>query len=187
MAYDKVVDSAALDASLTAIADAIRAKAGTSDAMTLDGMAEAIAAISAGGGEGVFGESAASGSFTLSIGAASFTVEHGLGKTPTYALVFLGAQRTYSRTKKLLICAAAYSSPGGNRQLCVYGTTSDSDSAMYSVSELPITTDGANANALSYCTNPIYGANETTISFGDASGGNTAYLMSYRPYYWIVW
>ena len=40
----------ALTDKLTAIADAIRAKAGTSDAMTLAGMAEAIAAIEAGGG-----------------------------------------------------------------------------------------------------------------------------------------
>lgn len=50
MAYDKIVDSAALDAGLKHIADAIREKGGTSDAMTLDGMAAAIAAIEAGGG-----------------------------------------------------------------------------------------------------------------------------------------
>lgn len=41
----------ALTDKLTTIANAIREKAGTSDALTLDGMAEAIAAIQAGGGE----------------------------------------------------------------------------------------------------------------------------------------
>lgn len=51
MAYDKAVDSAALDAGLTAIANAIREKAGSSDALAFpDAMAAAIAAIEAGGG-----------------------------------------------------------------------------------------------------------------------------------------
>ena len=46
MAYDKVVDSAALDAALTAIADAIRYKTGSTEELTLEGMAAAIAGIS---------------------------------------------------------------------------------------------------------------------------------------------
>lgn len=50
MAYDKVVDSAALDVALTDIADAIRGKTGGTDPLTLDGMVEAIAGIQAGGG-----------------------------------------------------------------------------------------------------------------------------------------
>ena len=51
MAYDKVVDSAVLDAGLKQIADAIREKGGTSDNLAFPAaMAEAIAAISAGGG-----------------------------------------------------------------------------------------------------------------------------------------
>lgn len=87
MAYDKVVDSTALDASLTAIADAIRAKAGTSDAMTLAGMAEAIAAIEAGGG-GI-----ATGSYvfaeTNSYFSRSLRVEHGLGQVPTQMIHLL--------------------------------------------------------------------------------------------------
>lgn len=49
MAYDKAVDSAALDAGLTAIANAIRQKAGSSDALAFpDAMAAAIAAIQTG-------------------------------------------------------------------------------------------------------------------------------------------
>lgn len=42
MAYDKVVDSAALDTKLTAIADAIRDNTGGADALTLEGMAKSI-------------------------------------------------------------------------------------------------------------------------------------------------
>lgn len=55
MAYDKVVDSAQLDAALTATANAIREKAGNTDACTWDastGFASLIAAIQEGGGGG---------------------------------------------------------------------------------------------------------------------------------------
>jgi hypothetical protein len=49
MAYDKVIDSAALDANLTQIANAIRSKGGTSAALAFPaGFASAIAAIEAG-------------------------------------------------------------------------------------------------------------------------------------------
>lgn len=57
MAFDKVVDSAVLEAGLTAIADAIREKGGTNETLTFpNAMAEAIAAIEAGGGNAVVGE-----------------------------------------------------------------------------------------------------------------------------------
>lgn len=50
MAYDKVVDSAVLDEGLKQIADAIREKAGTTDALAFPrAMADAIAAIQGGG------------------------------------------------------------------------------------------------------------------------------------------
>ena len=65
MAIDKAVDSAALEANLTTIANAIREKAGTSDALAFPaGFAEAIAGISAGGGD-ILGHTFAAGSFTL--------------------------------------------------------------------------------------------------------------------------
>lgn len=51
MAIDKAVDSAALEANLTTIANAIREKAGTSDALAFPvGFADAIAGIETGGG-----------------------------------------------------------------------------------------------------------------------------------------
>lgn len=52
MAIDKAVDSAQLNADLTAVADAIRTKGGTSDALAFpDGFVEAVGAIQAGGGD----------------------------------------------------------------------------------------------------------------------------------------
>lgn len=72
MAYDKVVDSAVLDAGLKQIADAIREKGGTSDNLAFpSAMAGAIAAIEAGGGM-----KCVEGSVVLSADAtASFRVD----------------------------------------------------------------------------------------------------------------
>ena len=54
MALDKVVDSAALDAGMTAVADVIRAKAGTTEPLAWpDGFAAAISGIETGGGGNV--------------------------------------------------------------------------------------------------------------------------------------
>jgi hypothetical protein len=61
MAYDKVVDSAALDAALVGIADAIRGKTGGTGKLTLEQMAAAIAGIQAEAGSGVV----ESGTFTV--------------------------------------------------------------------------------------------------------------------------
>ena len=49
MAYDKVVDSAALDTALTDIADAIRTKTGGTDPLTIEQMPSEIESISGGG------------------------------------------------------------------------------------------------------------------------------------------
>lgn len=52
MALDKVVDSAALDAGIASVADAIRAKAGTTEPLAWpDGFATAISGIETGGGD----------------------------------------------------------------------------------------------------------------------------------------
>ena len=53
MAYDKVIDSSKLDSDLTSVADAIRSKGGTSEALAFPaGFVSAIAAIEAGGSGG---------------------------------------------------------------------------------------------------------------------------------------
>lgn len=69
MAYDKVVDSAVLDAGLKIVADAIRAKGGTTDNLEFPtAMAEAIEA--GGGGGKILGHTFAAGSFTLAADTA---------------------------------------------------------------------------------------------------------------------
>ena len=91
MAYDKAVDSAALDAGLTAIANAIREKAGSSDVLAFpDAMAAAIAAIEAGGGGG---SAFATGTYTAveNVGATNVEITHGLGVIPKTIMWFVTA------------------------------------------------------------------------------------------------
>ena len=93
MALDKVVDSAALDAGMTAVADAIRAKAGTTEPLAWpDGFKAAIEAISGGGGTGlqydmgefIFDADTASNSNSL----IREPIPHNLGDTPDFILVW---------------------------------------------------------------------------------------------------
>lgn len=84
MAYDKVVDSAALDTQLTSIADAIRAKTGGSDSLVFpDGFSQAIAAIEAGGGGGNF----TTGEFTLASSTAKYILAEDIDD-PTFVAIY---------------------------------------------------------------------------------------------------
>ena len=84
MAYDKVVDSTVLNAGLKSIADAIREKAGTSGNLAFPtAMAEAIAAIEAGGGD----PTVITGTFTPSESLKEYTITHNLGKKPHFVMI----------------------------------------------------------------------------------------------------
>lgn len=67
MAYDKVIDSSALDANLASIAEAIRTKGGTTDQLVFPaGFISAIEAIEAGSGDIVVGSFTLTESLTIS-------------------------------------------------------------------------------------------------------------------------
>lgn len=88
MALDKVVDSAALDAQLTSIADAIRSKGGTTDQLTLAGMVDAINAIQTGSG-GSTGLAYDMGEFVLEADTTGWiNISHNLGEKPGFILVW---------------------------------------------------------------------------------------------------
>ena len=84
MAYDKVVDSAALDTQLASIADEIRAKTGGTDLLAFpDGFLQAIAAIEAGGGGGNF----TTGEFTLASSTANYILAEDIDD-PTFVAIY---------------------------------------------------------------------------------------------------
>lgn len=86
MAFDKVVDSAVLESGLTSIANAIREKAGTSDALAFPaGFAEAIAAIQAGGNEIQYKLGTVTFSNT-STKCRDYSIKHDMGVIPTIIL-----------------------------------------------------------------------------------------------------
>lgn len=84
MAIDKAVDSGVLDAGLKQIADAIRAKGGTSAQLEFPAaMAEAIAAIESGGGGGGLDwvddyTNFSAGTFTPAENTTSYTIDTGI-------------------------------------------------------------------------------------------------------------
>lgn len=102
MAFDKVVDSAVLDTGLKQIADAIRAKAGTSDNLAFPtAMAEAIAAIEAGGGKMCFSTFTPSQNIT-----PPYVFTHNLGVVPDFYLIWTKAisPGTNNLLRMSLIC-----------------------------------------------------------------------------------
>lgn len=122
MAYDKVVDSGVLDAGLGQIADAIRAKGGTSAQLAFPAaMAAAIAAIEAGGGGGwtdnytVF----ATGTFTPTEDATEWSIDTGVpyscyeagDPSSNYSLQSLIGFREQDKTAILGMIAFIFMSP----------------------------------------------------------------------------
>ena len=95
--------------SLTTVADAIRAKGGTTDPLSFpDGFKTAIEAIQAGGG-GI-----AAGEFTISDypGVTTYTVEHGLGERPS--MIIIGKKGTSGASKYVLSLSAFWSTESAN-------------------------------------------------------------------------
>lgn len=108
MAYDKVVDSSVLDAGLKQIADAIREKGGTSDNLAFpQAMADAIAAIEAGGGGG---GDIAYGTVTPASNASA-VVTHDLGVIPTKG-IFVNTSATVTSTSDMVALYQHATEPG---------------------------------------------------------------------------
>ena len=89
MALDKVVDSAALDAGITSVANAIRAKTGNTDMLAWpNGFLAAIAEITGGGSAGLAYDM---GEFVLDADAKYVdppSIPHNLGEVPEFILVW---------------------------------------------------------------------------------------------------
>lgn len=92
MAVDMLVDSTALDAALTATANAIRTKGGTSAQIAFDdetGFASAVTAIPTGGGLPTGLNAIAYGTFTPASANTTFVVTHNLGVNPKGCVIWI--------------------------------------------------------------------------------------------------
>lgn len=184
MPYDKVVDSAVLDAGLKQVADAIREKGGTSDSLTFpSAMAEAIAAIQAGGGGGE-GVPIATGSFLPTLANPNYTVTHGLGVVPNFAICYRSMEQTATSRYNSYIYLAKLNEVG---TMAAYkGSNFQQNNAgqdtTHAITDIP-TEYAPYVGA--------YGATENEITFGfnyDSARGDTyfCYDASWDTYYWIV-
>lgn len=91
MAFDKLVDSAQLDSDLTSVANAIRAKSGTSGQLAFPaGFVSEINAISGGGG----GTGKYTGTFTLVNDGFMPEITHNLGTDKIAVMIFPQANST---------------------------------------------------------------------------------------------
>ena len=132
MALDKAIDSAQLDANLTTIAEAIRAKGGTSDALVFpSGFVSAVQAIQAGGGGTMPSASSKDVNFTDYDGTLlySYTLEEAQALTalpdgPVHAgLVFDGWNYRLESVKSLtrpVNIGALYSTDDGTTRIYIH-------------------------------------------------------------------
>lgn len=178
MAYDKVIDSAQLEAAITASANAIREKTGDTALiqwLAEKGFAEAIAAIEA-GGEGVklaYGSIVATQQYYLDI-------QHDLGEIPDFALLFQPGVLGGGYYNYLFYIKKA----NGDYFSGIYRYGSSSPSAFeLSPSEGAVVTSEVPYN-YKHC---VYKATESSIRFGNESQTNYG-VGSYNgnPMYWLV-
>lgn len=181
MAYDKIVDSAALDAGLKQIADAIREKGGTSGSLAFPAaMTEAIAAIQAGGGGGAI----TSGSFTVSADTYGYSVEHGLGVIPKVIVCWVS---NYENVKGYFSAGIGVLHDSIDENIVVYAASA-SMSGQYcypAVTDSPSITERCNGTLTD--NGAFYDANANTFRVTDKNvNSSTAKLHSGKTYVWVA-
>ena len=166
MAYDKVVDSAVLNAGLKQIADAIREKGGTSGNLAFPAaMADAIAAIQAGGAKIEMGTIDASESVTVTK-TEPFSVEHGLGAVPNFVCFAKAGKCTTTSQFRAAFYFKRYSS----------GTP-----ASYSISAK---SGGIETLPSIYSDESMMGISVDDAKFHVYANSKT--IVAYTSYYWIA-
>ena len=183
MAYDKVVDSSVLDAGLKQIADVIREKAGTSDNLAFpQAMADAIAAIEAGGGARF-----ATGTFTIGdTDVAEMVVNHNLGLVPNFVFFMKSGLKTDKTTGTVFAVMSQWATPpdgyaykGTDPRYCYQvariHSTSNNNFKHYQKSNSALTSTALYYGVLDYT--------EETATFGD--GNNAAMFPAGSTYNWI--
>lgn len=190
MAFDKVVDSAVLESGLTSIANAIREKAGTSDALAFPaGFAEAIAAIESGGADlSQLGYTKAScGSITPDTNISSIT--HNLGVVPKLIMVSTDDASTVVNTtsKNTFFATIARTFKDSSGDSMTYYATLTKKGSSSSTSNLVHKVASGTFNAVSGTFRyGVSSANETTFLISMVDGGSVKYYMHTGvTYFWM--
>lgn len=177
MAYDKVVDSSALDADLTVVANAIKSKSGTTEKLSFpDGFVSALQGIQAGGG----GDSSGViiGSFTPAENTLSVTID--IGSYPEHFLLYtngdvlgnnlkIGNGLIIDRTLPYVFFVSSNTS--GSAYNTAGQTTTYNDSQYFVVNNTRIT----------------FADNKITINTSLAAGSSFCYFLAGVTYRWYAW
>ena len=170
MAYDKVVDSSVLDAGLKQIANAIREKGGTSDNLAFpQAMADAIAAIEAGGGGGL--PVAAYGSVILSEDQTTdYKIETGISLANKSMVVFQ-KNKTNEKINGSLLYTSNFGLAVINNKKISAGYRGGGTAAIYA-------TESAGIKSIN---------NVTELVIGGSATGNYSYgFKAGVEYIWLV-
>lgn len=174
MAYDKAVDSAVLNAGLTQIANAIRAKTGAGGTLAFpSGFVSAIEGLSS-------GINATAGTFTVAQHTKDYQLAHGLGEVPV--LFFFGTDTGYIAFR------------GGNTYFIgAYGFSNASCQYKIGVSPQAASSSGKlfvaqNQHAItaSGMTLALSGATASHITLAHDIDGYQPYLYAGVTYYWMA-
>ena len=157
MAENKVVNTTQLDAGLTSIADAIRAKAESSDSLVFpSGFVDAIANIVTGGGVPSGFSVLSSGTFTPASDVTTYTFGHGLNVIPNFYIIFPNEDYTLSAiSATILFCLPFGLTYGGKtRETPVVFVASNSSGSSFS-SVVVSTTTGISETEIKTPTNAL--------------------------------
>lgn len=178
MAYDKVVDSSALDADLTVVANAIKSKSGTTEKLSFpDGFVSAVQGIQAGGGgdsSGVIG-----GSFTPTENV--LTIEVDVGTTFRHFVLY-----TFDTITGQSVKASKFLLVDLDMNECTGVSTNNSGSAMGSVVDVGVNADENGTFAIMGNSRITILENSIKISGGTA-GNCMAYFLVGVAYNWYAW
>lgn len=158
----------ALTDKLTSIANAIREKTGSTEKLSLEGMADAIAAISAGGG----GVSLTSGTVTPASNISSLTIEHGLGTTPKFFI--------------LMIAPGNWSSKSPCVPIIMYDTAQYLNHYSNSISPVAEMFGGDVALSVTGDTAKLITVSETAVYINLTADGSSAYLRGSKMHSWMA-
>lgn len=186
MALDKVVDSAVLDAEMTSVANAIRAKTGNTDMLAWpNGFLAAIAEITGGGGAGLAYDM---GEFVLDadVKALGLSLPHNLGEIPEFILVwtddFAGLSEENPAAQQCNLGYVWLKNLTGMLQRLTTSATGDSLTVIFNLVSGDYRIQPIVPNSAVYLTKQptaeYFGLNQTSISWYWRAGVTYKYFVS---------
>lgn len=170
--------------SLVAVADAIRAKGGTTDALSFPtGFADAISAIQTGGGGGGI----ATGTFVLDEDSKTVEITHNVGSVPKIALYYLESDKDCIRDVNVSSGYAFFGYSIDGTKNGVYYKTGSSITSSLSLGTMATSSQYvANHASNEAVAEVLWNANDMTATLVSCGNDSGAKFRAGNKYRWIV-